>query len=135
MQLEDFLYSIDSDTRPYWEATKNEELLIQYCKHCDVYQFYPRIVCKNCLSDVEWVKAKGTGTVYSYSVIHRVFSPEFQDKVPFIVSLIELDEGPRMMTNLIGIDLEQVTTGLKVKVDFRDSIGEYRLPKFRPLEK
>jgi uncharacterized protein len=133
MLLEDLLYSIDSDTRPYWEATKKEELLIQYCPKCEQYQFYPRILCKNCLSDVEWVKANGTGFVYSYSVIHRVFNPEFQDKVPFIVALIELDEGPRLMTNLIDIDPQQVKTGLKVKVDFRETIGEYKLPKFRPI--
>ncbi|MEH7114949.1 OB-fold domain-containing protein [Neobacillus niacini] len=134
MVLDDLLYSIDSDTRPYWEATKNEELLIQYCSHCESHQFYPRIVCKNCLSDVKWVKAKGTGHVYSYSVIHRVFSPEFQAKVPFIIALVELDEGPRMMTNLIDVEDSELKVGLKVQVDFQERIGEYRLPKFRPFK-
>jgi hypothetical protein len=131
--LEDVLYAIDSDTRPFWEATKRGELLIQHCPQCDAYQFYPRIVCKNCLSDVEWVVAKGTGSVYSFSVVHKVFNPEFKDKVPFIVALIELDEGPRMMTNLIGVPFESVKIGMRVKADYSESFGEYHLVKFKPV--
>jgi uncharacterized protein len=131
--LDDVLYTIDSDTRPFWEATKRDELLIQYCPQCGAYQFYPRIVCKKCFSDVEWVASEGTGTVYSYSVVHKVFNPEFKDKVPFIVALITLDEGPRMMTNLVGVDLENVKIGMHVVVDFSESFGEYKLARFKAV--
>jgi uncharacterized OB-fold protein len=132
MLLDDIIYSMDSDNREYWEATKREECLIQYCSHCDAYQFYPRIVCKNCLSDVKWVTAKGTGKVYSYTVVYRVFNPEFQDKVPYVVALVELDEGPRMMTNLIDVDLHEVKIGMPVKADYREGLGEYKVINFKP---
>ena len=133
MLVDDVLYTIDSDTRPFWEATKRNELLIQYCPQCSTYQFYPRVVCKNCLSDVEWVVSSGRGTVYSFSVVHKVFNPEFKDKVPYILALISLDEGPRMMTNLIGVAIEDVRIGMSVEVDFSKSFGEYNLVQFIPV--
>lgn len=133
MLLEDVLFTIDSDTRPFWDATKRDQLLIQYCPQCGAYQFYPRIVCKNCLSDVEWAVSKGTGTVYSFSIVHKVFNPEFKDKVPFIVALITLDEGPRMMTNLTGLAMEDVKIGMRVEVDFSECFGEYKLARFKPI--
>lgn len=133
MLLDDVLYTIDSDTRPFWEATKRKELLIQYCSNCDSYQFYPRIVCKNCLSDVSWAVSKGKGSVYSFSIVHKVFNPEFKDKVPFVVALITLDEGPTMLTNLIGVAIEDVKIGMPVVVDFSESFGEYNLAKFKPV--
>lgn len=133
MLVDDVLYTIDSDTRPFWEATKKNELLIQYCPQCSSYQFYPRVVCKNCLSDVKWVVSSGRGTVYSFSVVHKVFNPEFKDKVPYIVALISLDEGPRMMTNLIGEAFEDVKIGMQVEVDFSKSFGEYNLVQFIPV--
>lgn len=133
MLVDDVLYTIDSDTRPFWEATKRSELLLQYCPQCNAYQFYPRVVCKNCLSDVEWVASSGRGTVYSFSVVHKAFNPEFKDKVPYIVALITLDEGPRMMTNLIGVPIEDVKIGMPVEVDFSKSFGEYNLVQFIPV--
>ena len=133
MLIDDVLYTIDSDTRPFWEATKRSELLIQYCPQCSKYQFYPRVVCKNCLSDVEWVVSRGRGTVYSFSVVHKAFNPEFKDKVPYILALISLDEGPRMMTNLIGVAIENVKIGMTVEVDFSKSFGEYNLVQFIPV--
>jgi uncharacterized protein len=131
--LDDVLYTIDSDTRPFWEATKRSELLIQHCPQCSTYQFYPRIVCSNCLSDVEWVVSRGRGTVYSFSVVHKAFNPEFKDKVPYVVALVSLDEGPRMMTNLVGIANEDVKIGMPVEADFSKSFGEYNLVQFKPI--
>lgn len=133
MLIDDVLNTIDSDTRPFWEATKRRELLIQHCPTCNAYQFYPRVVCKNCLADVEWVAAKGIGTVYSFTEVHKVFNPEFKEKVPIIVALIALDEGPRMVTNLIGAAIEDVKIGMRVEVDFTHSFGEYNLAQFRPV--
>ncbi|MCM3567498.1 Zn-ribbon domain-containing OB-fold protein [Neobacillus mesonae] len=133
MLVEDVLNTIDSDTRPFWEATKRRELLIQYCPTCNTHQFYPRIVCKNCLSDVEWTTSKGKGTLYSFSEVQKVFNPDFKEKVPFIVAMVELDEGPRMLTNLVGAEIEDVKIGMKVQVDFSESFGEYNLVQFRPV--
>lgn len=132
MLIEDVISTIDSDTKPFWEGTKKKELWIQQCTKCKQYQFYPRIICKNCLADVKWVKSKGIGEIYSYSKVFRVFEPEFKNKVPFIIALVDLVEGPRIMTQLIDIDIKDVKIGLRVKVDFRDEFGEYRLPKFIP---
>jgi uncharacterized OB-fold protein len=133
MLIEDVMDTIDSDTRPFWEATKQGELLIQYCPNCNRYQFYPRIICKNCLSDIEWTVSKGKGTVYSFTVVHKVFNPEFKEKVPFIVALVTLDEGPRMLTNIVEAAMEDIKIGMQVEVDFSESFGEYNLVQFRPV--
>ncbi|WP_203555582.1 Zn-ribbon domain-containing OB-fold protein [Bacillus sp. B15-48] len=132
MLLDDVLYAIDSDTRPHWEATKNKELLIQFCPSCKTHQFYPRVICKNCFSDVEWVPASGKATVYSYSVVHKVFNLEFKEKLPYILALVELEEGPRMMTNIIECELDQVKIGMPVQADFSQIFGEYNLVRFKP---
>lgn len=123
---------IDSDSLPYWEGTKKSKLIIQYCGNCRRYQFYPRIVCKNCMSDVEWVEASGEGTIYSFTVVHRVFNNNFKEKAPFIVALVELKEGPRIMSNIINVDIDEVRIDMDVKAVFKEDFGEYKLVQFIP---
>lgn len=123
----------DHDTRPYWEAARRHELLIQRCRACGQHYFYPRSHCPHCLSDqTEWLRASGRGTVYSFTVTHRAPHPGFADRVPYTVALIELAEGPRIMSNVVGCPPDDVRIGMPVEVDFEDVTPEVSLPVFRP---
>jgi uncharacterized OB-fold protein len=94
----------DGDTRPYWEGVARRELRIQRCTACGRHVFYPRALCPHCHSDrLEWVAASGDGTIYSYTVVHQAFGP-FSGEVPFVVGLVELAEGVRMLARIVAAD-------------------------------
>ena len=118
---------------PYWQGAKQHKLLIPHCKSCDHYWFPPSQRCPNCLSpDFAWAESSGRGKVYSFVVFHRVFHPAFETEVPYVVALIELEEGPRLLSNIIGIPPEDVRCEMKVKVTFDDVTAEATVPKFVP---
>lgn len=124
----------NEDTRPFWEACRRHELLLQRCNACGRVQFYPRAMCSACLSrDMSWQKATGLGTVYSYTVVHRPPSPAFAADVPYVVALIDLEEGVRMMSHVVDCRPEDVTVGQRVQVAFRDETTDITLPVFRPV--
>ena len=121
-------------TAPFWEACKVQRLLLQQCRACGHIQFYPRSICTTCMSDqLEWSAARGTGTVYSYSTVYRALVPGFEDDVPYVVAMIELDEGVRMLSQVIYCEPEEVFIGLRVSVTFEEARDGVVLPKFRPL--
>jgi len=121
------------ETKPYWDGCKKHELHIQKCVACDHYQFYPRLYCTACMSDrVEWVKASGRAKVLSFTIVYRPVTQAFAGDVPYVVALVTLDEGPQMMTNIIGCPPEQVKIGMPVRVTFEDWTEEISVPKFRP---
>ena len=125
----------DHVTREFWDAAKKHQLLIQHCRDCGAHQFLPQSCCRGCLSEeIEWVEAKGKGKIYSYTIINRPPTKRFQGDVPYTVALVELDEGVRMMTNVVGIDPQQVRIDMAVEVVFEDISPEISLPKFRPTE-
>ncbi|MDJ0270151.1 MAG: Zn-ribbon domain-containing OB-fold protein [Aigarchaeota archaeon] len=122
-------------TKPFWEASKRGELLLQRCKNCSTYIWYPRHICINCGSrELEWVKASGKGKVYSYTIVRQVIgnSPEFSKEIPFVVAEIELDEGARICSNIVGVKPEDVSIGMPVEVFFEECTPEISLPKFKP---
>lgn len=122
----------DKDSAVYWDAARRHELVLQQCLDCQRFRFYPRSVCPHCLSDrFEWRAASGRGQIYSFTVIHRAPAPAFRDRVPYVLALIELEEGVRMMTNIVGCDPEEVSIGEAVEVTFDDVTDEVTLPKFR----
>ena len=122
----------DRDSAVYWDAARRHELVLQRCNSCHRFRFYPRSVCPHCLSDeFEWQTASGRGHIYSFTVIHRSPSPAFRDRVPYVLALVELEEGVRMMTNIVGCDPEAVAIGEAVEVTFDDVTDEVTLPKFR----
>ena len=125
----------DQDTVPFWEACKKHELLIQQCKSCRSYIFYPRIFCPVCLGEPEWVKAKGTGEVYSYSVYYQIYHPVFADDIPYVVALVLLDEGVMMTSRIVGCKPDEVYPGMRVEVDFLDATPEVTLYQFKPVSK
>lgn len=121
------------ETQPYWEGCKNRELRIQRCAACGHYQFYPRLYCTTCMSDqVEWVKASGRGKVLSFTIVYRPVTRAFAAEVPYVVALITLDEGPQMMSNVVGCAPESVRMGMPVEVVFEDWPEEISIAKFRP---
>lgn len=114
------------DTKAYWDAAAQGKLMIKACKDCGKKHFYPRSNCPYCLSaNTEWQESKGTGTVYTYSVMRR--SP-----VPYAICYVALDEGVTMMSNLVDIDLDKIKIGQKVKVVFKPSEGGPPVPCFAP---
>ena len=126
----------DNVTAPFWEAAKQGRLLIQRCPGCGARQFYPQISCRECLSEeLEWMEAEGQGTVYSYTIIHRAPNRPFEPDVPYTVALVDLEEGCRMLTNVVDVSPEDVRVGMPVEVLFEEITPEISLPKFRPRRK
>jgi uncharacterized protein len=104
------------------------------CNACEQYWFPPSTHCPNCTSaDFAWTPVSGRGKVFSYVVYHRVYHPGFAGDVPYTVALIELEEGPRMISNVIGIPPDQVSCDMQVEVVFEDVGDIATLPKFRPV--
>lgn len=121
----------NADSLAYWNAARERRLVIRKCKSCGALHFMPRHLCPTCWSDqLEWVDAKGTGTVHSFSIIRRASSPAFASKVPYVTALIDLDEGPRMVSNILGDDALDVRIGDPVKVTFEDRGDGAMLPQF-----
>ena len=120
-------------TEPFWEATKARRLLLQWCRACDAPIHYPREMCPKCLgSDLEWREASGRGEVYACSVMHRSGNPLMADRVPYVVALIELEEGARMLSNVVGTPPEEVEVGMPVKVAWEELSDGRALPLFEP---
>ena len=120
-------------TKPFREGTKKQELRIQKCQECGKFYFYPRPFCPHCFSDnVEWTKVSGKGRIYSYTVSYRPSSPAFRDDVPYNISIVELDEGARMLTNVVECSNEDLKIDMPVEVVFEEISPEITLPKFRP---
>ncbi len=125
----------DHVTAKFWEAARQHKLLIQSCLECGARQYIPQPYCRSCLSEnIEWTEASGRGKIYSYTVIYRPPSLIFQEDVPYTVALVELDEGVRMMSNIIEVKPEDVRAGMAVEVVFDDITSTISLPKFRRIK-
>jgi uncharacterized protein len=121
------------DTQAYWDAAKDKRLVLQQCRDCRKPQFYPRGVCSHCLgSALDWVESSGRGKVHTFTVCHRAPHPGFAAELPFVIAVIELDEGVRMMSNIVGCDPKTVRIDMAVKVVFAEESPEITLPKFEP---
>ena len=128
-----FLPRPNPETAAYWEGCRKHELLIQRCTQCGEYQFYPRILCSACLSEhTEWVRSAGRGHVLTFTIVRRAVSEAYAPEVPYVVVLIELAEGPRMMSNLVQCNPDSVRVGMPVEVIFEDWSEDITIPKFRP---
>lgn len=121
------------DSAPFWEAACKGELRMQRCGDCGHVRFPPSLLCARCLSEhAEWVKLSGRGTVYSWIVVHQSQHPAFNADVPYNVAIIELEEGPRLHTNIIGCSNDQIHIGMPVAVAFQKVNDDTALVKFRP---
>ena len=123
------------ETAVYWNACRNHQLMIQKCNACGNYQFYPRIMCTQCMSkDVEWLESSGQGEVISFTIVRRAVSKAYADEAPYVVALIKLTEGPTLMSNVVECDVESVKIEMPVEVLFEDWSEEISIPKFRPMK-
>lgn len=126
-----------ADSRQFWEGAKRHELVLPVCNACEKPFYYPRLLCPGCGSrDIRWERMSGKGTVYTLAIQYRPQGPGFVDDVPYITALIDLDEGPRMLSNLVGVepDPSNVPIGKRVEVVFEDVTPEVTLPKFKLVE-
>ena len=130
--------AMDWETRTYWEGCGRHELVLQRCRDCKTVQHRPRALCVSCFSDaIEHFIASGRGTVYSHTVIQQNGLPAFREACPYVLAYVALEEGPQLMTNIVGCDVEDVQIGMPVVVEFSDvesdpSEGASAVPRFRP---
>ena len=125
---------VTEENRPFWEGCQQGKLLLQQCIKCHHYQFYPRLYCMQCTSDtLHWVEASGNGVIYSYTIIHQNKSPEFEHDIPYNVAIVQLEEGPRLLSNIVVVHATELRVDLPVTVVFDQVTATITLPRFRPL--
>jgi hypothetical protein len=118
-------------TEPYWQAALEGVLKMPHCLSCGQFHFYPRSLCPFCRSDaLDWQAVSGLGEVYSYTVVHRAPSLGFKGMLPYTVGIISLDEGPHLMSRIVGVPPEEICIGMRVNVDFESQNSEINLPIF-----
>ena len=123
----------DNDSRHFWDAAREERFLIKRCADCGRAHYYPRPFCPHCWSyDVSWEQASGRATLYTYSIVRRNDLPPFNERVPYVAAVVDLDEGPRMMTNVEGCAEDDLEIGMPLVVDFRVETDDVTIPVFRP---
>ena len=122
----------DATTQPWWDAVAEGRLLVVRCASCGEAHFYPRPFCPRCgADDVSWEEASGDATLYTWSVVHRNDLPPFRDKVPYVAAVVDLAEGPRMMTTVVGAEPSSLEVGMALRVDFEELGEGYAVPVFR----
>jgi uncharacterized protein len=123
------------ETTEFWAATAMGRLLLRHCDDCGSVIWYPRPLCPDCGSlNTSWVEASGRGTVYTFTVVHRSQVPGYRDALPYVVAYVELAEGPRVLTNIVDCEPDQVAIGMPVQVVFHDTGQSSAVFRFRPDE-
>jgi uncharacterized protein len=124
--------STNPETRPFWDAVAERRLVLPRCASCDAFIWYPRLFCPSCGGrDVEWVPASGRGVVYSFAVVRRGEPRAYEGATPYVVAYVDLEEGPRVYTNVVQCDPEDVAVGQEVEVVF-ETDADATLIRFRP---
>lgn len=126
----------DPVTKPYWDSVKAHAMQLQKCGDCGKFVFYPRAVCPHCFSrDLKWTPVSGKGKIYGFTISHQKVIQSFASEVPYVIALVELEEGARMMTNLVGVepDPTKIKVGMDVIVQYDDVTEAMTLPKFKPV--
>ncbi|MSQ27324.1 MAG: Zn-ribbon domain-containing OB-fold protein [Dehalococcoidia bacterium] len=128
------LPTLSNLSRPFWDATKQHRLTFQRCKLCGPHVFYPRDICPGpeCfgVGSMEWAESSGRGWIYSYTISHQPAHPGFVPEVPYVFAIVQLEEGVRMNTNIVGIEHSDLRIGMPVEVGWDDVTPEITLPKF-----
>ena len=120
------------ESLPYWQAARDHRLALPKCDDCGKFWVPPTRTCPHCLSSrFQFSDVSGKGKIYSFVTYHRVYRPAFAQDVPYVVALIELDEGPRLLSNIIGVSPDEVACEMKVEVVFDDYDEEISIPKFK----
>lgn len=120
---------------PFWEAARQGRLVAQRCQGCGYIFLPPRRWCPRCwASQLEWIACSGRGRVYSFTVVHQAPSHFFQRRAPYVLAILELEEGPRLMANIVGVEPARVHIDMAVQVTF-ERRGEVSVPQFTPIDK
>ena len=134
-ELKKALPRISPDAAPFWDALRERRLVLPYCRDCGAPHLPPGPVCPTCFSDrLDWRAASGRGRISTWTVVHKAWFPAFAADVPYNVVQVELDEGPRLTTTVVGLTIDQLAVGLAVEIDFDEVREGVTLPRFRPLE-
>ncbi|MDD9960664.1 MAG: Zn-ribbon domain-containing OB-fold protein [Gammaproteobacteria bacterium] len=124
---------INPGTQPFWDACAQGRLLLQRCGDCGHLQFYPRLLCTACGSrTLDWAEVSGRGRVKTFTIIRRAVSAAFEPDAPYVVALVELEEGPTLMSNIVGCDPADVAIGQPVRVTFEMRAQGIAVPQFEP---
>lgn len=125
---------LEPETRPFWEAAARREYMLKRCSSCKQFHYPPQNVCPHCLSsNTVWIRGSGYGKVYSYTITYQGGGPGYAEEVPFVLGIIELDEGVRVWSNVVGIDPKEVKVGMVVEAVFENVAGQgIAIPRFRP---
>jgi len=135
MELERPLPVPTPEAKPYWDGLREHKLMLPRCRACRRAFFYPRVLCPFChASDIEWFQASGRGRLYSFEIAYQTISKVFKVKPPYVLAMVELEEGPRLMSNLVGIepDPKRIRCDMPVEVVFHKLTDEITLPLFQP---
>jgi uncharacterized OB-fold protein len=120
-------------TQPFWEAAKRHELVMPRCKKCDQMFFYPRSECPRCwASDLDWIRVSGRGRLHSYSIVYQPANATFKDDAPHIYAVVQLDEGPRLVSNVVQCNPDEVRVDMPLVAVFDDVTAAWTLVKFKP---
>jgi uncharacterized protein len=124
---------ITSADKPFWDAARRRELTAYRCSNCGAY--YSAVIdCVKCSAPrMEWVKVSGKGKIYTYAVYYQLYNPAFKEDIPYNAAWVQLNEGPIILTNIVGVKKEDLKVGLPVEVTFDDVTEEVTLPKFKPV--
>jgi uncharacterized OB-fold protein len=126
------LPTITDDNRPFWDGARNGRLMMQRCCGCNHVRYPVARICPRCLSDeAEWVELSGKGSIFSYVVFHQVYDRSFKDDVPYNVAMVQLDEGPRLFSNIEISDGQKPKVGDRIEVCFDPVTPDVTLPRFR----
>ena len=121
-------------SRAYWDGCNEKQLLMQQCQACESFQFYPRSVCTDCMSQkLSWVPVSGLGTVASWTIVRHPVSRAYAGDIPYVIALIRLDEGPVMMSQVKDCAPDCVTSGMRVSVVYESWSDDFNMPLFVPL--
>lgn len=125
---------VTSTSQAFWQATSEGRFLLQRCDACDVVVWFPRKHCPECWTEsLTHFDASGNGTIYSFTIIRKVAN-EYKEATPFVVAYVELEEGPRVMTNIVGCNVDDVRVGMPVEIEFHDTGEGNALYRFHPAK-
>ena len=124
----------EPDTAPFWQRTQDKQFCYQQCDNCGCVVWYPRAHCTNCTAEkLTWHVSQGKGTLYSFSIVRQSYHPFFRTQVPYVVAYVDLDEGPRFLTNLVDVeDLEAVQIGQRLELVWEEH-DTLNVPLVKPL--
>ena len=132
MTYEKPLPQTNADNKAFWDGCKEHQLRFEKCRDCQHIRWPPSVICPLCYSrDTELIVASGKGKIHTFTVYHQAFHKSFMNDLPYITAIIELDEGPRLLSNIVDCSPDEVTCEMPVEVVWDDITSEFTLPKFK----